>query len=143
MKKLSSVDNELFFGNCALVAYKNNELDSLNKEQWNKIYEHLFGGFEDLSITAQDDFYEEDELDDIDPALKTKAGYLKDGFIVDTNSEDEDKEDKEESEEEDDEEESEEEMSNSETSDYTEEESEEEEMNSELSKEDYSYSDED
>jgi hypothetical protein len=48
------VDSTLFFGNCLLVANLKNvdkilELVSLSLEQWNKMYEKLFGGFEDLS----------------------------------------------------------------------------------------------
>jgi hypothetical protein len=141
------VDNDLFFGSCALVAYKNKQLVDLTKETWSKMYEYLFGGFEDLSVTAQEDFEEQDELDDVHPSLKTKAGYLKDGFIVDTNSEEEDMEENSESEEEESvsevENSEDEENSDGEMSEYSEEESDEEGSDSELSKEDYCYSDED
>ena len=141
------VDNDLFFGSCALVAYKNKQLVDLTKETWSKMYEYLFGGFEDLSVTAQEDFEEQDELDDVHPSLKTKAGYLKDGFIVDTNSEEEDMEENSESEEEelvsDIDNSEDEDNSDGEMSEYSEEESDEEGSDSELSKEDYCYSDED
>ena len=51
---------------------------------WNKIYEKLFGGFEDLASTAVEDEEEEDELVNIPKEKKTKNGYLKDGFVVDS-----------------------------------------------------------
>jgi hypothetical protein len=51
---------------------------------WNKIYEKLFGGFEDLSATAKEDEEEEDELANVPKEKKTKNGYLKDGFVVDS-----------------------------------------------------------
>ena len=78
------VDNDLYFGCCALVARdtKNNYLN-LKKEKWNKIYEYLFGGFESLVGNEDDDDEEEDELDSIPSNRKTRDGYLKDGFVVD------------------------------------------------------------
>ena len=54
---------------------------------WNKIYEKLFGGFEDLAATAKEDEEEEDELANIPKEKKTKNGYLKDGFVVDSSDE--------------------------------------------------------
>jgi hypothetical protein len=51
---------------------------------WNKIYEKLFGGFEDLAATAAEDEAEEDELANVPKEKKTKQGYLKDGFVVDS-----------------------------------------------------------
>ena len=50
------------------------------------MYEHLFGGFDDIE-NEDEDIDEEDELKDIPKEMKTKGGYLKDGFVVDTNSE--------------------------------------------------------
>ena len=50
---------------------------------WEKVYEYLFGGFEDLAATAAEDENEEDELEHIPDSQKTKEGYLKDGFVVD------------------------------------------------------------
>ena len=84
------IDTALYFGNIALVRKDNedNILD-LTCELWEKIYEKLFGGFEDLSATAQEDENEEDELDTISPSMKTKHGYLKDGFVVEGSSDDE------------------------------------------------------
>ena len=83
------IDELLIFGNMALVARidKENAMN-LTVELWNKIYEALFGGFEDLATTAHDDENEPDELDSIPACKKTKSGYLKDGFVVDDDSED-------------------------------------------------------
>ena len=97
------VDKELYFGTCALVrtsaagtsasaagasaagasaagasASASTFLD-LTKETWLKIYEQLFGGFEDL---GEEDEFSEDELANVDPALLTSHGYLKDDFVV-------------------------------------------------------------
>lgn len=84
------VDNKLFFGSCALVGMirddsNNKSLFNLSIDLWNKIYEKLFGGFEDLKMTCVEDEEEEDELENIPKNLKTKkGGYLKDGFVVDS-----------------------------------------------------------
>jgi hypothetical protein len=97
------IDTKLFFGSCALVASLNDEYINLNDEMWSKMYNKLYGGFEDLSKTAQEDELEEDELENVHDKYKTKSGYLKDGFVVDSNSEDlcnGDEEDEEEEEEE-------------------------------------------
>jgi len=84
------IDSSLFFGSCALVAKdETSAYTDLTVELWNKIYEKLFGGFEDLAATALDDENEEDELANVPKEKKTKEGYLKDGFVVD-GSEDED-----------------------------------------------------
>lgn len=81
------LDTTLLFGNCAIVCYKKNkdntDLINLSTEMWDKMYEKLFGGFEDLSATAAEDENEKDELDKVPQKYKTKSGYLKDGFIVD------------------------------------------------------------
>jgi hypothetical protein len=78
------IDEHLFFGNMALVARidKENAID-MTIELWNKIYESLFDGFEDLAATAAEDENEVDELDSIPACKKTTSGYLKDGFVVD------------------------------------------------------------
>jgi len=82
------IDNKLFFGSCAILAYcktpeKKQIYINLSLPMWNKIYETLFGGFEDLSATALSDELEEDELENVPAKYKTKQGYLKDGFVVD------------------------------------------------------------
>jgi hypothetical protein len=83
------VDNMLFFGACILVLNLDEDAEiiyDLSVPKWEKMYEFLFGGFEDL-----DDNEEESEDEDVDSdASFTKDGYMKDGFIVD---EDEDEDD--------------------------------------------------
>jgi hypothetical protein len=88
------IDNKLFFGSCAIVAKSKNgdgQLVSTNLsvELWEKIYEKLFGGFEDLAVTAAEDENEEDELENVPKEKKTKHGYLKDGFVVDSDADNE------------------------------------------------------
>ena len=86
------IDTKLFFGNCILVAKtkddKNtNVFTNLTIPLWDKLYEKLFGGFEDLTNTAciLEDEMEPDELDQFSESKKTKVGgYLKDGFVVDS-----------------------------------------------------------
>ena len=130
------------FGSCALIAYCKGDdgkkaLINLTLSMWNKAYEKLFGGFEDITANAEDDENEVDELAAVPKSKKTKQGYLKDGFVVD--SSDADTESVEEKSQEDD------------GSEYeTEEESSEEDENnkisvedvgSELSEEEYEYDD--
>ena len=84
------IDTTLFFGTCVLVAKVEDkdkgefEFTHLTVDLWNKIYEKLFGGFEDLVATAAEDEEEEDELANVPKEKKTKHGYLKDGFVVDS-----------------------------------------------------------
>ena len=84
------VDKKLYFGACAVVGLvrdDSNNVDYINLsiELWNKLYEKLFGGFDDLALTCNEDEDEEDELEDIPKHMKTKTGgYLKDGFVVDS-----------------------------------------------------------
>ena len=96
------IDNTLFFGTCAVISeikdaesgdYK---LSDLSIDLWEKIYEKLFGGFENLKDSLIDDENEEDELANIALDKKTKQGYLKDGFVVDDagdNDEDDEEDD--------------------------------------------------
>jgi uncharacterized protein YkuJ len=80
------VDSILYFGCCCLVAYDvDNNIVDLSVDMWEKFYEDLFGGFENLADTAKEDEEEEDELENIPAEMKTKSGYLKDGFVVDDN----------------------------------------------------------
>ena len=84
------IDNHLFFGSCAITAKtETNVYTDLSLDLWNKIYEKLFGGFEDLAATALEDEMEEDELAHVPKEKKTKQGYLKDGFVVDSGDDEE------------------------------------------------------
>ena len=78
------VDSTLFFGNCLLVNVGND----LKINDWALIYEHLYGGFED--IVSEDS---EEESEDMDGVVLTKQGYKKDGFIVDDDDDDDDDDD--------------------------------------------------
>ena len=87
------IDSALFFGSCALVGLVKKADGSqgyvnLTITMWDKMYEKLFGGFEDLAATAKEDEEEEDELANVSKEKKTKDGYLKDGFVVDSDTED-------------------------------------------------------
>ena len=78
------VDTELYFGTCALIRVDDDDnIIDLTIEVWEKVYEFLFGGFEDLNSEEEPS---EDELENVPDEMKTKAGYLKDGFVVSTDS---------------------------------------------------------
>ena len=65
---------------------KNENVENITINEWEKFYEKLFGGFEDLD--EEDSFSEEEKIPD---HLKTKQGYSKEGgFIVSDGEEDED-----------------------------------------------------
>ena len=68
-------DNTLYFGKLALV----NEDGDLTIDVWEKIYNQLFGGFEDLNSEEE---LSDDELEEYPEEMKTSSGYLKDGFVV-------------------------------------------------------------
>jgi len=76
------IDNVLLFGNAVLVAKCNGQYANLDIATWKKIYNQLYGGFENLVDTAKEDEEEEDELANVPKHKKTKDGYLKDNFVV-------------------------------------------------------------
>ena len=160
------VDNILLFGNCAIIRIdEEGNIIDLKKNTWKKIYEKLFGGFDDIN----DEEYSDDEFENVPTEMKTKEGYLLDGFIVnDANTdsdldvdntiianddddsddniddeggedsdEDDDEDDDDDDEDDDDEGEDECEEDSDEDSDYTDSDA----IGSELSEEDYEYSD--
>jgi hypothetical protein len=90
------IDNNLYFGSCALVGMIKDNTNfniNLSVDLWDKIYEKLFGGFENLAVTCNDDDEEEDELKNVPKNMKTKkGGYLKDGFVVDSSDAEEEEE---------------------------------------------------
>ena len=136
------VDSALYFGACVLVGKSigsdgGESYISLTLELWNKMYEKLFGGFENLDATCAEDEEEEDELANVPDEKKTKQGYLKDGFVVDSD-EDDDSDEENSSFEEEDESEDESDPQDGEDSQLIV-----EDIGSELSSEDYDYSDED
>ena len=81
------IDTALYFGTCVLIRVDETEnIVHLTLDIWNKMYDHLFGGFDDLD---EDEEPSEDELEKVPQIMKTKHGYLKDGFVIDA-PEDED-----------------------------------------------------
>ena len=117
------IDTALFFGSCAILAYIKKEDGSkcytdLSIPLWNKIYEKLFGGFEDLAATAKEDEEEEDELANIPKEKKTKQGYLKDGFVVDSSDTEENESSSETEENDEDEDEADDEVSDEQETEY-------------------------
>lgn len=95
------IDTTLFFGNCIIVNKKGDKIVNLPAEEWDSIYEYLYGGFEDLG----DDEDDEDEDEEDDDLPRTKSGYVKDDFVVDDDEEEESEEEESEEEEDDDDEE--------------------------------------
>ena len=89
------IDTKLFFGSCVLVGSVKNDkgvvsFTNLSLSLWTKIYEKLFGGFENLALTIAEDEEEDDELAHIPKHKKTKkGGNLKDGFVVDSDENEE------------------------------------------------------
>ena len=93
------VDDVLFFGPCVLVGsdLKTGKPVDLDEEDWEEIYEFLFGGFEDLGSEDSEDEEDVDTEDELEAIQKTtgtvvkqtKQGYAKDGFIVDDEEESE------------------------------------------------------
>ena len=85
------IDHELFFGKCMLVRQTDvqdaNDAIDLTKALWKRIYEKLFGGFDDCMDS------EEESEDDMEGMTLSRSGYaLDDGFVVEDENEDEDEE---------------------------------------------------
>ena len=84
------IDGTLFFGNVLIVLVSGEKIVDLTLKIWEVVYERLFGGFEDLvdsdgnAISDEEDSEEDSEdCEDLEGVKYTKAGYLKDDFIVD------------------------------------------------------------
>ena len=73
------MDNTLFFGSCVVLNMENNEVTDISVKEFEDMMEHLYGGFEDVSSEPSSESEEEDA-----DLPKTKDGYVKDGFIVDS-----------------------------------------------------------
>lgn len=92
------VDNTLFFGNCILINKDEDDVPiNITKKEWLEVYDHLYGGFDDIG--DEDDEDDDDEEED-DELPRTKSGYVKDDFIVDDDEEDDDYDDDDDDEEE-------------------------------------------
>ena len=135
------IDNDLFFGSMLVIGNNDDdEIIDMSVELWEQIYEKLFGGFENLKDTAKEDEEEEDELDNIPDSMKTKEGYLKDGFIVENEDDEDDDLDYEA---EDDDNDDDDEEFDDDDDDDEDDEDDLDDCGSELAFEDYVYSDED
>ena len=77
------IDNKLFFGKCAILCKVEDNYENLSLSLWKIVYEHLFGGFEDIG----DESDSSDELENVPKHKLTKDGYLKDDFVVDSDEE--------------------------------------------------------
>lgn len=83
------MDTKLCFGAIVLVhKTDNDEPMDLRKEDWLKLYDQLYGGFEDTN--QEDDEEEDEEEEEIEAEQLTKQGYKKDDFVVDDDEEEED-----------------------------------------------------
>lgn len=73
------IDTCLYFGTLCILKQENDTYDSLTTKEWSKIYEDMFGGFEDLDHESErsedSEIYSDDDY--------TKEGYVKDDFVVD------------------------------------------------------------
>jgi len=83
------VDDELYFNTMAIIKHMEPEATNVTVadliiSEWDKVYEKLFGGFEDLDHSEE--LSEDDE--EISESEKTKEGYHKDGFVVDDDDDD-------------------------------------------------------
>jgi hypothetical protein len=100
------IDNSLFFGSCAVLVENKNVAGEyvptiVTMDIWDKLYEKMYGGFENLGDTCKADDDESDELEAVPKSKKTATGYLKDGFIVDSDNEEDGEYSEDDSEEED------------------------------------------
>ena len=80
------IDSELYFGTMVILKHSEKIIDiknlqDLTVDDWQNVYNTLFGGFEDL-----DDDEESSDEEEVDPEDLTKEGYLKDDFVVDDDS---------------------------------------------------------
>ena len=80
------IDNTLFFGSCVLISRdEDNNPISIKSNEWEKVYEVLFGGFDDLDSVDTHGSEEDDEDENLP---KTKAGDVKDDFVVEDDEDD-------------------------------------------------------
>jgi hypothetical protein len=75
------IDKKLFFGTLCIIKTDNDDnILSLDKNEWEKTYEALFGGFEDIG--SEDNDIRSSDTEIYSDKEYTKEGYLKDDFIV-------------------------------------------------------------
>ena len=127
------VDTVLYFGNALITCEKNKEIVDLDLTLWNKAYEKLFGGFDDVE---SEDSSSEEESEEEEKVVKplTKHGFEKDGFVIDSEDDEDDEEDYETADEDDDD-------SSGDKDETSDDDLEIEDVGSEISEEEYDYSD--
>lgn len=75
------IDKELYFGTlCIFKKDQEGNVENLTNEEWNQVYEALFGGFED--IAGEDSSERSEDSSVYSDECYTNEGYLKDGFVV-------------------------------------------------------------
>ena len=74
------IDKDLLFGNALIINKSEGSVVSLSINDWNAIYEKIFGGFEDIG----DEDRSESEDEEVPGLTRTKSGYYKDGFVVES-----------------------------------------------------------
>lgn len=74
------IDEKLFFGSLIILKKVNDNYCSITLSEWEKTYEDLFGGFEDIEGSEDERSMDSEIFEDKD---YTNEGYLKDGFVVD------------------------------------------------------------
>jgi len=75
------IDEKLFFGSLIILKKVNDDYCSLTLDEWEKTYEDLFGGFENIDGSEDDERSMDSEI--FEDEDYTNEGYLKDGFVVD------------------------------------------------------------
>jgi len=80
------IDCDLYFGNIIIIKSSdsiltNDNMINTSVSEWDKVYEKIFGGFENINSNSEND-YESDELLHYPKEQLTKQGYLKDGFVI-------------------------------------------------------------
>ena len=78
------IDSALFFGTLCILKKEDGSHESLCCKEWEKVYESLFGGFEDIGNESEERSEDSEIYDDED---YTTEGYLKDGFVVEDDDE--------------------------------------------------------
>jgi hypothetical protein len=79
------LDKDLFFGSLIITSKDEDVFVDLRQDTWIEIYETLFGGFDDIALSEDDEHEEDDESN----LVLDKHGYEKDGFVVSDESENE------------------------------------------------------
>jgi len=86
------IDSVLFFGTCILVKRQSGQVVDFRLSEWNRGYDKLMGGFEELG--SDDDDEEDEDAEEAEllanGAKLGKDGYILDDFIVDDDRNEED-----------------------------------------------------